>query len=283
MGRVQLWYKVLKNYLLGNVVTPTDIGNSYDLVSSSYNDRFLNIMHKYNIVMLSQISLPEQAKVLDLACGTGFNSEYLLGLRPNYTIDGVDISEGMLKEAALRLRGKVNLYQDSMLSFLKNCKDEEYHMIICSWALKYQPPLEVLKECNRALKPGGQIAVILNSRHTLPEIRRIYKHLLIRNSKGIKKLMLELPNPKNEKHLKKWFIKAGFEEIYTFGGAEKFRFDSTEDMTQWVTSTGALAGFDIMVDLHDRNIKEQVSNLFRQFGIMTVTHDFVWGRAKKCE
>lgn len=281
MGRIQLYYKVLKYYILGNIVTAQDIGSSYNRVSGSYNEQFLNTMQKYNVAMLSQLNLPEEARVLDLACGTGFNSEWLLRVCPKYQIDAVDISEGMLKQAERRLGEKANLFKASMLDFLKGCEDGYYDRIVCSWALKYQPPAQVLKECKRVLKAGGQLGLILNSKNTLPEVRKVYKHLLIKNSKSIKKLMLELPNPQDERQLGRWLKKAGFQELRTFRGMQKFSFDSTAGMTEWMTSTGALAGFDVMVDLRDKAVQGQISELFIKYGMSSVTHDFVWGIAKK--
>ncbi|MBI2266476.1 MAG: methyltransferase domain-containing protein [Armatimonadetes bacterium] len=282
MGRIQLYYKVLKCCLAAKVVDRADIGNSYDLVSRCYDDQFLKTMQQYNIKMLSLLPLPEKARVLDLACGTGFNSWWLLQAHPDYVIDAVDISEGMLRQADRRLDGKANLIRSSALEFLGKSANEQYDLVVCTWALEYQPPIKVLRECSRVLKQDGQIGVILNSGQTLPEVRRVYKHLLIENSSRIEKLMLELPNPKDERHLDRWLRKAGFCEAQTFRGMHKFSFDSTAEMTDWVTSTGALAGFDVMADLHDEEVKKQVSALFERFGILAITHDFVWGIARKC-
>lgn len=282
MGRLQLYYKVFKNFLAGNTVETADIANSYNGVSSGYDTEFVNIMHQYNVSMLSMLRIPPRARILDLACGTGFNSEWLLHIYPDAMIDGTDISEGMLGEAEKKLRGKAKLSQASMLGFLGQCKTGTYDSIVCSWALKYQPPLKVLKECNRVLKKDGQIGIIVNSKATLPEIRRIYKSLLINNSGKINKLMLELPNPKNEKQLFKWFRISSFTDIKTSGGSHKFHFNSSKEAAEWVTSTGALAGFDIMLDLRDIGMKEQIAMLLNNLSINSVTHDFVIGVAKKC-
>ncbi|MGH7739096.1 MAG: class I SAM-dependent methyltransferase, partial [bacterium] len=37
------------------------------------------------------LSLPPKARVLDAGCGSGNNSRYLLSLRPDLTITGLDI------------------------------------------------------------------------------------------------------------------------------------------------------------------------------------------------
>ena len=282
MSRLQLYYNVLKYFLTGNTVKASDIANSYNAVSSGYDNEFVKVMHRYNVSMLSMLNVPPEARILDLACGTGFNSEWLLHNHPDAVIDGTDISEGMLQQADRKLGGRVRLSQASMLDFLGQCKAETYDVVVCSWAIKYQTPLEVLQECCRVLKKGGQIGVIVNSKATLPEIRKIYKYLLINNSAKTKKLMMELPNPRNKEQLYRWFRASGFTDIKTSGGFHKFRFESSRDAAEWVTSTGALAGFDVMLDLREAGMKEQISQLLDSFDITSITHDFVIGVAEKC-
>ena len=278
MNRIKLYYRVLKCFLTGNIVGTGDIAGSYSRLSSCYDAEFMNVMHKYNLSLLSMLKIPKGARILDLACGTGFNSEWLLRECP----DGVDASEGMLEEAGKRLNGTVRLIRASMLEFLEQCGEETYDIIVCSWALMYQPPLKVLQQCGRVLKRGGQIGIIVNSKATLPEIRKVYRHILIHNPEKVKKLMLELPNPKNERQLRSWLRRSGLSDVKTSRGLHRFHFGSSRDAAEWVTSTGALAGFDVMVDLRDHCLKEQVSRLLSRFGTAYVTHDFVLGVACKC-
>lgn len=282
MGRFKLYFRVAKDFITGNTVNKQDIAKAYDEVSLSYDNEFIDVMHRYNVSMLSMLNIPHEARILDLACGTGFNSQWIFERHPDSLIHASDISCGMLKEADKKLNGKVKLTEASMLEFLKQCESGTVDVIVCSWALKYEPPLEVLRECWRVLKDGGQIGVIVNTKATLPEIRRIYRYLLIDNSSEINKLMMELPNPKNEKQLIKWFRICGFDKIKTFHGCHSFSFDSTDDAARWVTSTGALAGFDVMLRLRDNDMKKQISMLFGKLGMKSITHDFVLGVACKC-
>lgn len=278
----KLLIKVVYLYITGQVVKPCDIGCSYSTVSAEYDRRFLEVMHRYNISMLSALTYNEQARVLDLACGTGFNCEWILSQHANTIIDGVDISKGMLEKAHDRLGYSVNLIQSSMLEFLRQCKDNYYDIIVCSWALKYETPSEILKECRRVLKENGQIGIIVNSKHTLPEVRKVYTKLLAQNVSKVNKLMMELPNPRDEKHLYALMCKAGFTQTRTYRDFHKFMFSSASEAADWVTSTGALAGFDIMIDLHDPEVKSKLALLFEKYDISEITHHFIWGVARKC-
>lgn len=281
LSRFELYYKVIKNYILGRVADAQDIGESYDMVSSTYDSAFICSMRRYNVAMLSQLEVPQEATILDLACGTGFNSEWLLNQYPSITIDGVDISDKMLQKTTEKLDGKVQLFHMTMLDYLRQCPDNSYDIVVCGWALKYQSPITVLRECKRVLKPKGQIGVILNTKNTLPEVRKVYTQLLISNSGQVGNLMLELPNPKDQKDLESWFVQAGLVPFKATEGQLIYRFETAGKAVDWVTSTGALAGFDVMLNLRDESIKKQMTTLFEQHGIFGITHKFVWGGAAK--
>ena len=78
-------------------MTRSDIGNSYDLVSKTYQQEYLKIMHTYNDILLNHlIKHISKGRILDLAGGTGYNSNFIQEYN-DYSIDLVDISKQMLK------------------------------------------------------------------------------------------------------------------------------------------------------------------------------------------
>lgn len=271
--------KVIKKYIFGEVVDVEAIGNAYNSVSSTYDAAFLEVMRQYNTAMLSKLAVKENARILDLACGTGFNSNWLVQHYPGISIDGVDISEKMLARAAEKLAGRAYFFNLNMLDYLRQCPENSYDVVVCGWALKYQPPLKVLSECKRVLKPNGQIGVIVNTKSTLPEVRKVYAKLLAANSKKLGNLMLELPNPRDKSELADWFTRAGLRPVEVGEDAHRFCFETAPKAVEWVTSTGALAGFDVMLDLREPAIRRQMAALFEQYGLLSITHTFVWGVA----
>ena len=50
-----LGIKVGYLFITRKIVTRSDIGNSYDLVSKTYQQEYLKIMHTYNDILLNQI------------------------------------------------------------------------------------------------------------------------------------------------------------------------------------------------------------------------------------
>ena len=287
MQSINCLTKIAKLFLKSNFTDLKDIATSYNRVSKNYEEVFLKEMHIYNEEMLKNLIINSSDKyinkeisILDLACGTGFNSKFLSKTfsKANFTL--VDISEGMLEEAKSNCRFKAKFIERDMLSFLKSCDDSTFDIVICAWAIKYQNPKKIIKEVSRVLKSDGYFSVIVNLKSTLPEIRRIYPTLVVKNYKDITKLMKELPNPKNENSFKDWFIKNKFSVENIKFGEHIFKFESAYEAIDFVTTTGALAGFDTMINMQSNRVKDNMIDLFNNKRINTITHKYIWGILK---
>lgn len=266
------------------MVKNTDIASSYDEVSKGYETYFLETMHRYNDRVLSELLKRSVGEtVLDLACGTGYNTRFLQKNGVEAEITLVDISEGMLtqaKEKAINKQRLTFVHQD-MISYLQSCPDAKFDSVICMWAIKYQPPIQVIKECARVLKNGGRMAVIVNTADTLPEMRALYPRLLLRNVLKIQRIMRDLPNPKNRQVFERWFTSCGFNVMFLQRACQRFHFTNASKLVEFVTSTGALAGYDRMIDLRSVKIKQQMITYFDSKQIDSTEHRFVYGIFEK--
>lgn len=284
MKKIKLLAKLGSLCLKRKLITNEGIGNAYTEVSGYYEAYFLSKMHRYNDLVLDELK-KERAEtvenILDLACGTGYNSARLKKDYPNAHFHLVDISEGMLEQAKKKGLEPATYTRQDMLGFLKEQANESFDVVVCGWAIKYQSPQKIIKEVYRVLKPGGVFGVIVNTKETLSEIRKIYPELLVMSCDEINEVMLELPNPQNKKVFDRWFTKAGFTYLNGEEGKHTFYFENEKKLTQWVTHTGALAGFDHMIDLTSEKIQYQMHQLLKEQGINKVTHTFVWGSFKK--
>lgn len=127
----------------GIFVGPADIGRSYDRVSAQYEAYFLQTMHQYNDQLLEALlaRLSEtEPMILDLACGTGYNSVYVRSHLLQATLILTDISAGMLAKAKERVTGPALFYQADMLEGLRPFPAGAFDAIICCWAIKYHRP-----------------------------------------------------------------------------------------------------------------------------------------------
>ncbi len=107
-----------------------------------YIDEFINLM-------------PMKGHVLDVGCGTGTNSGYLLS--HGFSVIGVDISSGMLK-IARKMYPKIKFTKMDMRKLKFN--DYKFDGILVSYSLFHVPDKDIKKalmEFKRVLKDGGII------------------------------------------------------------------------------------------------------------------------------
>lgn len=270
--------KMTQLCLCAKWVSPDDIGTSYDRVSARYDDYFLKTMHSYNETMLNELPPAAiDARILDLACGTGFNSSYLSAKYPKAAFYLADLSDGMLEIAKKHCPFAKEFAREDMLDYLKAQESGCFDLVACSWAIKYREPKQIIREVERILKPGGAFGVIVSKKDTLPEIQKIFVDLLKQNTWQIRRIMRELPNPKSKAQFVRWFTDARFKPAAAGEGAHVFRFDEAEKLVAWATNTGALAGFDRMIDFDDQKVLSRMASLIKGNHIRTVTHTFVYG------
>jgi ubiquinone/menaquinone biosynthesis C-methylase UbiE len=139
---------------------------TYDLAARRYDDikKFNALDDRWFLArpMLNVLSGVHCPLVLDIATGTGRLPEALLN-SPDFdgTVIGLDLSEKMLQQAAIKLRpfksradtGFILIHHDAQhLPF----PDETFDAVACVEALEFMPsPDRVLGEMARVLRPGG--------------------------------------------------------------------------------------------------------------------------------
>lgn len=285
---VKLLARFNRLFISGKFVRSNDIGQSYETVSSTYNQLFLDRMGKHNLSLFQRLEPSGAPEILDLGCGTGFSTLYFKKKYPECQITEIDSSQEMLEEARRLvategLRNVRFIYGD-MLKEIKKLSTNTYGTVICLWALGYTRPPKLLKEIYRVLKRNGTVGIIVNSKDTLPEVRELFWKALFKHPSKMRKIMLELPLPKSKRHLSDLLSSAGLRNIKTWQGEEQFLFRNGPQTTHWIFNTGALAGYDQVLDA--RNDPE----LFKYFadnwendsqGNIIITHKFVGATAKK--
>ena len=112
--------------------------------------------------------------ILDLGCGTGSSTLMLKQTFPQAEVIGLDLSPYMLTMA--KYKGKqanLNITWQQGLAEATNFTDEKFDLISIAF-LFHETPVQIsqaiLQECQRLLKPGGQIIILdgnqLRLRHT---------------------------------------------------------------------------------------------------------------------
>lgn len=133
--------------------------------------------------VLSQMSIRNNDKVLEIGFGNGKLIAKFFEINPNITFFGVDFSETMCAEAkkvnkALANENKLHIScQDSIsMSFTDNLFDT----IVTINTIYFWDNLNIqLTELNRVLRKGGQLVIGYRpkkSMHNLPFTQEVFKH-----------------------------------------------------------------------------------------------------------
>ncbi len=95
----------------------------------------------------------QHQEVLDLGCGGGILTESLARLGAKMT--GVDIEEKLI-EVAKQHAKKEHLEIDYQAIAIEHYHQKKFDIIVCMEMLEHvESPLEIIKECQRLLKPQG--------------------------------------------------------------------------------------------------------------------------------
>lgn len=135
---------------------------SYDKYAKLYAE---NTFHKLLQFQLNNFisHLPKGAKILDVACGSGRDTQYLT--EDGFDVLGIDISEELLKEA--RLRAKNCKFQKMNLLRLE-FDESSFDGIWCTNAVTVIPKdniSEAVKEIHRVLKKEGILYISVKEGH----------------------------------------------------------------------------------------------------------------------
>ena len=130
----------------------------FDQNASAYQDKFMDVhQYKVSLDIFCRCVERKDATVLEVACGPGNITRYLLEQRPDFKILGTDLSTNMLELARQQNPGAV--FQ------LMDCRDIDkldgkYDAVMCSFALPYLSKEEAVKLIAHA-------AILLNDKGVL--------------------------------------------------------------------------------------------------------------------
>ncbi len=123
--------------------------------------------------------------ILELGCGTGKNTEFLVQIGAN--VHALDFSEGMLEKAKQKV--KAGNIRFSMADLTKRwpCEDGTYDLIVCNLVLEHIDDLgHIFSEAARTLQPNGKF--FINELHPFKQ----YKGTKARFERGTEIIELEV-------------------------------------------------------------------------------------------
>ena len=124
--------------------------------AKQYQDKFMNVdLYRYSLDLFCNSIAKENARILDIACGPGNITKYLLEKRPGFQILGIDLSPNMLVLA--KTNNPTAQFQ------LMDCRDiatigKKYDAIVCGFCLPYlskEEALKLIRDSSVLLNSGG--------------------------------------------------------------------------------------------------------------------------------
>lgn len=153
------------------------------------NNKFYIKVFKH---LKTSLKIPENARFLDVGCGTGAQSIRLANL--GFNVVGIDISNDVIIEAKenafkLNLQDKIHFQQDSLLEL--SFPDETFDYILCWGVLMHIPEVEkAISELDRVLKKGGNLIISENNKNSFQNISvTLLKRILGKKTSQYKKTL----------------------------------------------------------------------------------------------
>lgn len=128
----------------------------FDKYAGGYEQKYIDQeLYKDSLDVFCQLIPAENASVLDLACGPGNITHFLLNKRPDFRILGTDLSPKMLELAQRNSPGAE--FQ------LMDCREvakieQKFEGIICGFGLPYlskEDAVNLIDDSYNHLRPGG--------------------------------------------------------------------------------------------------------------------------------
>ena len=129
---------------------------TWNKIAQLYEDKFLHldIYNNSYDVLIDKLD-KQKAAILDVACGPGNITNYLLSRQPNWQIKGIDIAENMI---TLAKRNNPSAEFEILDCREINSLQDRFDAIVCGFGLPYLSPsncLDFLKNCHHLLHPRG--------------------------------------------------------------------------------------------------------------------------------
>ena len=128
----------------------------FNKMANVYQDKFMNVdLYGTSFDLFCKKVEKENASVLELACGPGNITKYLLNKRPDFKIIGTDLAPNMIELA--KINNPTAEFQ------LMDCRDigmleKKYDAIMCGFCLPYlskEESIKLIADSSKILKPQG--------------------------------------------------------------------------------------------------------------------------------
>ncbi len=183
-----------------------ETAETWNKIASIYEDKFMDLPY-YNESYDALCSLiqPKSPKVLEIGCGPGNITKYILNKRPDFEITGIDVAQKMV-ELAMKNNPEAEFVLMDSRDILR--LNKKFDAIICGFCIPYLNEIDcqnLFNDCSKLLNQEG--LVYLSFVHGEPNQSgfqtnsagdRMYFHFHLREN------------------VESWMIASGFETVKSF-------------------------------------------------------------------
>lgn len=131
--------------------------NTWNKIAGLYEEKFMHLELYNESYEAFCKAIPKNAKVLEMGCGPGNITQYILNRRPDLKLEGTDISENMIALAAKNNPG-ADFYVMDCRDLHK--KQSGYSAILCGFCIPYlleDDCRKFIKDCSDKILRGGAL------------------------------------------------------------------------------------------------------------------------------
>ncbi|MEE1132723.1 MAG: demethylmenaquinone methyltransferase [Caryophanon sp.] len=150
------------------------ISNNYDKMNSVISFQ----MHvQWRKDTMQRMGVPKGAKALDVCCGT---ADWTIALSeavgPTGEVKGLDFSESMLEVGKQKTANIPNIELIHGNAMALPFEDNTFDYVTIGFGLRNVPDyMQVLRELNRVVKPGGMVVCLETSQSEIPVYRQLFR------------------------------------------------------------------------------------------------------------
>src|SRR6202171_4767565 len=232
-----------------------------DEAAAEYDRAFAHVTAHFMPFLLRAAHVAPGMHVLDIATGTGLSAEAALAaVGSSGQVMAADVSPAMAKKARERLgkapNASVSVEDGQALSFA----DCSFDVVLCNLGLMFFPdPARGLSEFRRVLRPGGRVAVSVNT-----VIERSYNHqiniIISRHMPSLAEAVTRTFALGAASRLRSLFNEAGLADIETHTARHTFGLSSFDAYYGPFERGGASTGqaLALLPDEVRRAVREEV-------------------------
>lgn len=133
---------------------------TWNKVAAIYQDKFMDLdLYNTTYDFICNSITKDKAKLLEIGCGPGNITKYLLSARPDFDIFGIDIAQNMIE-----LAKKNNPKASFAIMDSRNIDDikTKFDGIVCGFCLPYlshTDSLKLISDCYKLLNKNGLIYI----------------------------------------------------------------------------------------------------------------------------